>query len=85
MAESKQILIYNVSYETNYGGLLAYIAVQTTCRFIDHLVSVVYGIQDKSFDMGARALCDPTTPTIIKKLRSKGIAMHAYGVSIYYA
>ena len=26
-----------------------------------------------------------TTPPIIEKLRSKGVAMHAYGVSAYYA
>ena len=25
------------------------------------------------------------TPPIIEKLRSKGVAMHAYGVSAYYA
>ena len=27
---------------------------------------------------------DRATPPIIEKLRSKGIAMHAYGVSAYY-
>ena len=32
-----------------------------------------------------RFVCDRATPTIIKKLRSKGVAMHAYGVSAYYA
>ena len=32
-----------------------------------------------------RFVCDRTTPPIIEKLRSKGIAMHAYGVSVYYA
>ena len=31
-----------------------------------------------------RFVCNRTTPPIIKKLRSKGVAMHAYGVSIYY-
>ena len=31
-------------------------------------------------------VCDRTTPPIIiEKLRSKGVAMHAYGVSAYYA
>ena len=30
-------------------------------------------------------VCDCATPPIIEKLRSKGIAMHAYGVSAYYA
>ena len=34
--------------------------------------------------MYATALCDHTTPTIVKKLRSKGIAMYTYGVSVYY-
>ena len=29
-------------------------------------------------------VCDRATPPIIEKLRSKGIAMHAYGVSVYY-
>ena len=29
------------------------------------------------------ALCNRATPRIIKKLRSKGVAMHAYGVSAY--
>ena len=29
-------------------------------------------------------LCDRTTPPTIEKLRSKSVAMHAYGVSIYY-
>ena len=28
---------------------------------------------------------DRATPTIIEKLRSKGVAMHAYSVSVYYA
>ena len=32
-----------------------------------------------------RFVCDRATPPIIEKLRSKGIAMHAYGVSAYYA
>ena len=32
-----------------------------------------------------RVVCDRATPPIIKKLRSKGVAMHAYGVSAYYA
>ena len=30
-------------------------------------------------------VCDRATHPIIKKLRSKGVAMHAYGVSAYYA
>ena len=29
-------------------------------------------------------VCDRVTPPIIEKLRSKGVAMHAYGVSAYY-
>ena len=29
-------------------------------------------------------VCDHATPPIIKKLLSKGVAMHAYGVSAYY-
>ena len=31
-----------------------------------------------------RFVCDRATPTIIEKLWSKGVAMHAYGVFIYY-
>ena len=30
-------------------------------------------------------VCDRATPPIIEKLLSKGVAMHAYGVSAYYA
>ena len=30
-------------------------------------------------------VCDRATPLIIEKLRSKGVAMHAYGVSAFYA
>ena len=30
-------------------------------------------------------VCDRATPAIIEKLRSKGVAMHAYSVSAYYA
>ena len=30
-------------------------------------------------------VCDPATPTTNEKLRSKGVAMHAYSVSVYYA
>ena len=30
-------------------------------------------------------VCNRATPPIIEKLQSKGIAMHAYGVSKYYA
>ena len=29
-------------------------------------------------------VCDRTTPLIIKKLLSKGVAMHVYSVSAYY-
>ena len=32
-----------------------------------------------------RFVCDRATPPIIEKLRSKGVPMHAYGVSAYYA
>ena len=32
-----------------------------------------------------RFVCDRATPPIIEKLWSKGVAMHAYGVSAYYA
>ena len=32
-----------------------------------------------------RFVCDRATPSIIEKLQSKGVAMHAYGVSAYYA
>ena len=31
-----------------------------------------------------RFVCDRATPPIIEKLRSKGVAMHAYGISAYY-
>ena len=30
-------------------------------------------------------VCDRITPPTIEKLRSKGVAMHVYGVSAYYA
>ena len=40
---------------------------------------------DRALRCGDTTLCDRATPTIIEKLRSKGIAMHAYGVSAYYA
>ena len=30
-------------------------------------------------------VCDHVTPPIIEKLQSKGVAMHAYSVSAYYA
>ena len=29
-------------------------------------------------------VCNRATPPIIEKLRSKGVAMHTYGVSAYY-
>ena len=29
-------------------------------------------------------VCDHATPAITEKLRSKGIAMHMYGISVYY-
>ena len=32
-----------------------------------------------------RFVCDRATPSIVEKLRSKGVAMYAYGVSVYYA
>ena len=32
-----------------------------------------------------RFVCNHTTPPNIEKLQSKGVAMHAYGVSVYYA
>ena len=32
-----------------------------------------------------RFVCDYATPPIIEKLLSKGVAMHVYGVSAYYA
>ena len=32
-----------------------------------------------------RFVCGRATPPIIEKLRSKGVAMHAEGVSAYYA
>ena len=30
-------------------------------------------------------VCDHATPPIIEKLQSKGVAMHAYSASAYYA
>ena len=38
-----------------------------------------------SIRYGARAICDHTTPPTIEKFWSKGVAMYAYGVSVYYA
>ena len=32
-----------------------------------------------------RFVCDCSIPPIIEELRPKGVAMHAYGVSVYYA
>ena len=32
-----------------------------------------------------RFVCDRATPTMNEKLRSEGVAMHAYSVSVYYA
>ena len=32
-----------------------------------------------------RIIYDHITPPIIEKLQSKGVAMHAYGISAYYA
>ena len=32
-----------------------------------------------------RFVCNRATPPIIEKLQSKGVAMHTYGVSAYYA
>jgi hypothetical protein len=32
-----------------------------------------------------RFVCDRNTPPIVEKLRPEGIAMHAYGISAYYA
>ena len=32
-----------------------------------------------------RFVYDRATPPIIEKLRSKGVPMHAYGISAYYA
>ena len=32
-----------------------------------------------------RFVCDHATHSIVEKLWSKGVAMHAYGVSAYYA
>ena len=42
-------------------------------------------VQILDFCCGDTALCDCATPSIIEKLWFKGIAMHAYGVSAYYA
>ena len=33
--------------------------------------------------MAVELICDCTTPPIIEKLQSKGVAMHTYSVSIY--
>ena len=39
---------------------------------------------DCALRIGASTLCDCATPTENEKLLSKGVAMHAYGVSLYY-
>ena len=49
-------------------------AEQSSFRLIVHFVVEIQ-----------RFVCDRATPPIIEKLRSKGVAMHAYGVSVYYA
>ena len=40
---------------------------------------------DCALRCGDTVLCNHTTPPIIKKLWSKGVAMHVYGISAYYA
>ena len=39
---------------------------------------VRFAVEPQSF------VCDRATPPTIEKLRSKGVAMHAHGVSVYY-
>ena len=46
------------------------------CSSLRPIVSLVVEIQ--------RFVCDRAIPPIIEKLRSKGVAMHTYGVSAYY-
>ena len=46
------------------------------CSSLRLIVCLVVEIQ--------RFVCDCATPPVIEKLRSKGVAMHAYGVSAYY-
>ena len=47
------------------------------CSSLRPIVRFVVDIQ--------RFVYDHATPSIIEKLRSKGVAMHAYGISAYYA
>ena len=46
------------------------------CSSLGPIVCLVVEIQ--------HFVCNRAIPPIIEKLRSKGIAMHAYGVSAYY-
>ena len=51
----------------------------TSVQVSDRLPTVCFVVEIQCF------VCDRPTPSIIEKLRSKGIAMHAYGVSADYA
>ena len=51
--------------------------IELTCVSLRPVARFVVKIQ--------QFVCDHATPSIIEKLRSKGVAMHAYGVSAYYA
>ena len=54
--------------------------IELTCIQVpDQLRALLYFIELQRF------LCNRATPPTIEKLRSIGIAMHAYGVSVYYA
>ena len=59
-----------VSEKTRHMGLLVKVELRPTVHFAVEI---------------QRFACNRATPLIIEKLWSKGVAMHAYGVSAYYA
>ena len=58
-----------VSEKTQHMGLFVKVELRPTVHFAVEI---------------QRFACDRATLPIIKKLQSKGVAMHAYGVSAYY-
>ena len=65
------------NFMINFIELATYLIRSTTRSSFRANVRFVVEIQ--------RFVCDCATPQIIEKLRSKGIAMHAYSISAYYA
>ena len=71
-------------------GKLLYAAVYGKTRHMGFSIKIEFDaylissiIELTRVQVSDRSLRSRHTPTI-KKLRSKGVAMHAYGVSVYY-